>query len=91
MFGIREFDVLAKYRNMTKKERYKKVIGWFEANAESAETELHYQNPYQLLVAVILSAQCTDRRVNLITPPLFEAGRFSWEESARVYTKVFQA
>ena len=58
---------------MTKKERYNNVIGWFEANAASAETELHYQNPYQLLVAVILSAQCTDKRVNMITPPLFEA------------------
>lgn len=58
---------------MTKKERYEKVIGWFEANAESAETELHYTNNYQLLVAVILSAQCTDKRVNMITPALFEA------------------
>ena len=58
---------------MTKKERYNNVIGWFEANAASAETELHYQNPYQLLVAVILSAKCTDKRVNMITPPLFEA------------------
>ncbi|MDD5345949.1 MAG: endonuclease III [Proteiniphilum sp.] len=58
---------------MTKKERYNNVIGWFESNAASAETELHYQNPYQLLVAVILSAQCTDKRVNMITPPLFEA------------------
>jgi len=57
---------------MTKKERYKKVIDWFEANAESAETELHYRNNYQLLVAVILSAQCTDKRVNMITPALFE-------------------
>lgn len=58
---------------MTKKERYKNVIDWFETNAESAETELRYQNPYQLLMAVILSAQCTDKRVNMITPPLFEA------------------
>lgn len=58
---------------MTKKERYTKVIGWFQANAESAETELNYTNNYQLLVAVILSAQCTDKRVNLITPALFEA------------------
>lgn len=58
---------------MTKKERYEKVLGWFEANAESAETELHYTNNYQLLVAVILSAQCTDKRVNMITPALFEA------------------
>ncbi|MDR1517855.1 MAG: endonuclease III [Dysgonamonadaceae bacterium] len=58
---------------MTKTERYKHVIAWFEANAESAETDLHYRNPYQLLVAVILSAQCTDKRVNTVTPPLFEA------------------
>lgn len=57
---------------MTKKERYEKVLDWFEANAESAETELHYTNNYQLLVAVILSAQCTDKRVNMITPALFE-------------------
>lgn len=58
---------------MTKKERYAHVIGWFEANAESAETELHYRDTYQLLVAVILSAQCTDKRVNMVTPKLFEA------------------
>lgn len=58
---------------MTKKERYKKVIDWFIENAESAETELRYQNDYQLLVAVILSAQCTDKRVNMVTPALFEA------------------
>ena len=52
---------------MTKKELYKNVVQWFLENAESAETELHYKNNYQLLIAVILSAQCTDRRVNLIT------------------------
>src|SRR5690554_2050231 len=59
--------------DMTKKERYEKVLDWFMANAESAETELNYKNNYQLLVAVILSAQCTDKRVNMITPALFEA------------------
>lgn len=58
---------------MTKKERYEHVIGWFRANATSAETELNFENTYQLLVAVILSAQCTDKRVNTITPKLFEA------------------
>lgn len=58
---------------MRKKERYEKIIGWFQENAESAETELHYNNPYELLVAVILSAQCTDKRVNKITPALLEA------------------
>lgn len=55
---------------MTKKERYEKVIAWFQNNMPVAETELHYNNAYELLVAVILSAQCTDKRVNMITPPL---------------------
>ena len=58
---------------MTKKERYEGVIGWFRENMKIAETELHYENPYQLLMAVILSAQCTDKRVNQISPALFEA------------------
>lgn len=57
---------------MTKKERYQHVIAYFEANAPGAETELVYTNPYELLVAVILSAQCTDKRVNLTTPALFK-------------------
>lgn len=57
---------------MTVKERYARVIEWFKASRPVAETELHYENPFQLLVAVILSAQCTDKRVNLITPALFE-------------------
>ena len=56
---------------MTKKERYSAVIAWFEKNMPVAETELHYSNPFELLVAVILSAQCTDKRVNMITPRLF--------------------
>lgn len=54
-------------------ERYKKVIDWFQQTMPIAETELHYSDPYQLLVAVILSAQCTDKRVNIVTPPIFEA------------------
>ena len=58
---------------MRKEERYKDVLDWFQANVPVAETELHYNNPYELLVAVILSAQCTDKRVNMITPALFEA------------------
>src|SRR5688572_26524770 len=57
---------------MTKKERYAFVIDWFQKNMPDAETELHYENPYQLLVAVILSAQCTDKRVNIVTPGIFE-------------------
>ncbi len=58
---------------MTKKERYRFVINYFLANVPEAETELIYDNPYQLLVAVILSAQCTDKRVNLTTPAIFKA------------------
>lgn len=58
---------------MTKKERYKGVIEWFENHMPVAETELHYDNPFHLLIAVILSAQCTDKRVNIVTPPMFEA------------------
>lgn len=57
---------------MTKKERYEKVIDWFQKNMPVAETELHYSNPYELLIAVILSAQCTDKRVNMITPKIFQ-------------------
>lgn len=54
-------------------DRYKGVIGWFQVNVPIAETELHYSNPYELLIAVILSAQCTDKRVNQITPALYKA------------------
>jgi endonuclease-3 len=57
---------------MLKKERFEKVLGWFEQNMPVAETELHYSSAYELLVAVILSAQCTDKRVNIITPAFFE-------------------
>ena len=57
---------------MTKKERYAYVIEWFQKNMPNAETELHYTDPYELLVAVILSAQCTDKRVNMVTTALFK-------------------
>jgi len=57
---------------MTRKQRYDFVIDYFEKNIPEAETELIYDSPYQLLVAVILSAQCTDKRVNLTTPAIFE-------------------
>lgn len=58
---------------MRKGEIYKQVTEWFEQTMPDPKTELRYKSPYQLLVAVILSAQCTDARVNLITPALFEA------------------
>ena len=57
---------------MTKKERYQFVIDYFLEHTADAETELRYEDAFQLLVAVILSAQCTDKRVNLTTPAIFE-------------------
>lgn len=57
---------------MKRKERYEVIIDYFQKNIPEAETELLYDNPFQLLVAVILSAQCTDKRVNLTTPAIFQ-------------------
>lgn len=57
---------------MERKELFRKTTEWFSANMEIAETELHYDSPFHLLIAVILSAQCTDRRVNMHTPVIFE-------------------
>ena len=57
---------------MTVKERYQRVLEYFQHHIPDAETELLYDSPYQLLVAVILSAQCTDKRVNLTTPAIFD-------------------
>lgn len=57
---------------MLKKERYKRFVAHFSARQPDAETELHYNNPFQLLIAVILSAQCTDKRINQVTPALFQ-------------------
>ena len=57
---------------MTQKERYNGVLSWFSEHMGLSETELHYTNPYELLVAVILSAQCTDKRVNMTTPAIFD-------------------
>ena len=54
-------------------ERYEKVVERFKQEMPTPTTELNYENPYQLLVAVILSAQCTDKRINLVTPAFFEA------------------
>src|SRR5579871_838671 len=57
---------------MTRKERFQFVIDYFQQHSPDAETELFYDSPYELLVAVILSAQCTDKRVNMTTPAIFE-------------------
>lgn len=58
---------------MTTQERYKGIIDYFSREMPTAESELNYENEWQLLVAVVLSAQCTDKRVNIVTPPLFAA------------------
>ena len=58
---------------MKTRDRYEQAMAWFEANMPIAESELNFENEYQLLVAVMLSAQCTDKRVNLVTPALFTA------------------
>ena len=75
---------------MTKKERFEKVIDYFSRNHPIAETELHYKNPFQLLVAVILSAQCTDKRVNMVTPDLFKAFPAPEVMAAASSDEVFQ-
>lgn len=57
---------------MTTKERYKAIFNWFQENRPEAESELHFSNPFETVVAVMLSAQCTDKRVNMVTPALFQ-------------------
>ncbi|MGV6946158.1 endonuclease III [Sphingobacterium kyonggiense] len=69
---------------MLKKDRYKAFVDYFSTHNPDAETELNYGNPYELLVAVILSAQCTDKRINQVTPALFE--RFPDPESLAAST-----
>lgn len=68
----KEVDLPLSFVTMTRKERYQFVIDYFQQHIPEAETELLYDSPYQLLVAVILSAQCTDKRVNMTTPAIFE-------------------
>src|SRR5688572_6126676 len=74
---------------MTRKERYNFVIDYFEQHSPNAETELLYDGPYQLLVAVILSAQCTDKRVNMTTPAIFERYPDAFALSKATYDELF--
>jgi len=74
---------------MTRKELYQRVIQYFEQTMPDAKTELHYRNPYELLVAVILSAQCTDKRVNMTTPALFSVYPTPHELSKASFDDVF--
>jgi len=75
---------------MRKSERYAAIVGWFTENMPVAETELHFDSTFQLLVAVVLSAQCTDKRVNIVTPALFS--RFPTPESmaAATFEEVYE-
>ncbi len=75
---------------MTKKERYDKIINYFLISQPVAETELDYNTPYELLVAVILSAQCTDKRVNKITPALFERYPNAKEMATAAPEEIFE-
>lgn len=73
----KETKVLEK--NPEKSLRYENILRWFRENVPVAKSELHYDNPFELIIAVILSAQCTDKRVNMVTPPLYK--RFPTPES----------
>jgi endonuclease III len=74
---------------MTRKERFRFVIDFFQQHNPSAETELVFGNPYELLVAVILSAQCTDKRVNMTTPAIFDRYPDAFALAAAEYEELF--
>ena len=74
---------------MTKKERFEKIIEYFKETQPIAETELDYGTPFELLVSVILSAQCTDKRVNVITPPLLERFPTAYEMAQASQDEIF--
>ncbi|MCH5243608.1 MAG: endonuclease III [Lentimicrobiaceae bacterium] len=79
-------------RTKSKKALYADVLAWFTENMPSVQSELNFKNPYQLLVAVILSAQCTDKRVNMVTPALFErfpdTKSMSRSDEAEIYSYI---
>ncbi len=75
---------------MNKKEKFEHIINYFSEHQPIAETELKYSNPYELLVAVILSAQCTDKRVNMVTPSLFKSFPTAEVLAAASSDEVFQ-
>ena len=72
------------------KKIYQQVIDWFQASMPVAESELHFDSPFQLLVAVILSAQCTDKRVNMVTPALFASFPTPQALAAASFDEVYQ-
>lgn len=74
---------------MLKKERYKEFVDYFSTHNPEAKTELNYSNSFELLVAVILSAQCTDKRINQVTPALFERFPDAYTLAAASVDEVF--
>ncbi len=74
---------------LTLKERYAQILAWFAENRPAVQSELDFENGYQLIVAVILSAQCTDKRVNLVTPALFERFPRPEDLAAATFEEVF--
>ncbi|PID94684.1 MAG: endonuclease III [Bacteroidales bacterium] len=76
---------------LTLKQRYDNIIKWFVDNKGRQETELNYTTPFELLVAVILSAQCTDKRVNMVTPNLFAQYKDIESMANATYEEVFEA
>src|SRR5215831_16508785 len=74
---------------MTRKERFQFVIDYFQQHMPVAETELEYEDPYQLIVAVILSAQCTDKRVNMTTPAIFEKYPTVYDLAKATFDELF--
>jgi len=75
---------------MDRKDRFSRITEWFSGNMEIAETELHYDTPFHLLIAVILSAQCTDRRVNMHTPVIFERFPEPADLAAASFEEVYE-
>lgn len=75
---------------MERKELYRNITEWFSANMEIAETELHYDTPFHLLIAVILSAQCTDKRVNMHTPVIFKRFPEPEDLAAASFEEVYE-
>lgn len=71
-------------------DRFQHILAWFETNMPVAESELHFANPFQCLVAVMLSAQCTDKRVNMVTPALFAAYPTPESLAAATSDEVFE-
>ncbi len=74
---------------MLRKDRFKAFVEYFSTHQPEAQTELHFGNAYELLVAVILSAQCTDKRINMVTPALFDRFPDVWSLAASTVDEVF--